>query len=452
MNKKILFLGVGGIGVSALAIAAKKLGADVDGYDSNPNKLTKRLEDLNISVFSSPSAVKAAGYDMVVYSSAILANHPLLSEARSHGVQCLQRAMFLAILMKGFSHSAAITGTHGKTTTSSILATLLCQLDKNSSFVVGGVVKYSDSNIQVNGTEKLVIEADESDASFLYLNPQSVIVTNIDLDHMSTYENSYENLLNNFSNFINKDSVENIYLCIDDKGCKDLISRRGSTNKNIVSYGFSEQAEIRIFDYQITAGGLASFKLLYNKEELDFTLLLPGRYNVQNATACIVSCLDFGFSYEDIKTILQGVAGVARRFDIYNKKISGHQVTLIDDYGHHPVEIANCIGAIRDKYPNKKIIHIFQPHRYTRNRDLLNDWPQALSLADILVLLPTYSAGEQVILGAESKDIVQEGLECIIADSFDHAIYFLEKLVDEDTIVLVQGAGDVTNLVGMIGE
>lgn len=451
MNKKILFLGVGGIGVSALAIAANKLGAEVSGYDSSPNKLTKKLENLGIAISSSPSEVDVASFDMIVYSSAILDNHPLLSEARNLGIQCLQRAMFLAILMKDFKHSIAVTGTHGKTTTSSILATLLCQLDKASSFVVGGVVKYTDSNIEVNGANKLVIEADESDASFLHLNPNSVIVTNIDLDHMSTYKNSYENLLEKFAEFLSKESVQTVYLCIDDKGCKDLLEKYTFNDKKFVSYGFSKEADVQITNYNIMDSGDTCFNISYKNESLYFKIQLPGKYNVQNAVACITSCLDLGFEYYDIKPALEKVAGVARRFDIYNKKIAGHNVQVIDDYGHHPAEITSCLGAVRDKYPNKKIIHVFQPHRYTRNRDLLNEWTEALSLANLLIILPTYSAGEEVIKGAESQDISKKVSNHIMADSFDHAIYFLEKLVDENTVVLVQGAGDITNIVEMIG-
>ena len=451
MNKKILFLGVGGIGVSALAIAAKRLGADVAGYDSIPNKLTAKLQTLGIAIFTSPNGVDVANYDIVVYSNAIPNNHPLLSQARTLGIQCLQRAMFLAILMKDFSYSLAVTGTHGKTTTSSILATLLCQLDKHSSFVVGGVVKHVDSNIQINGTDKLVIEADESDASFLYLSPQVAIVTNVDLDHMATYKNSYQNLLENFANFINKESVKSIYICADDQGCRDLLAKYTLTDKNITSYGFSGDADVQIYDYHI-ADEITHFKIIYKGDELSFKLQLPGRYNVQNATACIIACLDLGFKYEDINNALITVAGVARRFDIYTKIISGYQVAVIDDYGHHPVEVANSISAVRDRYPNKKIIHVFQPHRYTRNRDLIKDWPKALALADQLILLPTYSAGEQVIKGAESQDIAKELSQYLLSDSFDHAIYFLEELANDDTVILVQGAGDVTNLVEMLGE
>lgn len=452
MNKKILFLGVGGIGVSALAIAADKLGASVSGYDSSPNKLTKKLQNLGINIFSSPSGVDVTSFDMVVYSSAILDSHPLLSEARNLGVQCLQRAMFLAILMKDFRHGVAVTGTHGKTTTSSILATLLCHLDKSSSFVVGGVVKHAGSNIEVNGADRLVIEADESDASFLYLNPNSVIVTNIDLDHMTTYKNSYENLLESFAEFLKKDSVQNVYLCIDDKGCRDLLAKYSFVNKKLITYAFSQDADVRISNYEIKESIGTCFSIAYEHNKLDFRLQLPGKYNVQNATACIVACLDFGFKYHQISQALEGVAGVARRFDIYSKKISEYSVQVIDDYGHHPAEITNCIEAVRDKYPGKKIIHVFQPHRYSRNRDLLNDWTKAFSLSDLLIILPTYSAGEDVIKGAESQDIAKKVANHIIADSFDHAIYFLEKLVDENTVVLVQGAGDVTNIVEMIGE
>ncbi|AJC48341.1 UDP-N-acetylmuramate--L-alanine ligase [Allofrancisella guangzhouensis] len=451
MDKKILFLGVGGIGVSALAIAAKKLGAIVAGYDSKPSKLTIRLESLGVKVFSTPSEVRIKDYDMVVYSSAITDKHPLLAKALQLNIHCLHRAMFLAILMQDFKYSIAITGTHGKTTTSSVLATLLQQLNPTSSFVVGGVVKHTNSNIEINGTDDLIIEADESDASFLHLNPTSIIVTNIDKDHMATYKNSYDNLLKNFYVFLFKQSVEIIYLCIDDKGCQDLLGKYSFEGKKITTYGFSNDADVKILTYQIE-DNLTKFSIYYKQLKLDFCTSLPGRYNVLNTTAGVVSCLDLGFKYDQIKKALEQVAGVARRFDTYTKTILSYTVQVIDDYGHHPVEVTNCLSAVKDKYPDKKIIHIFQPHRYSRNRDLFEDWPKALAVADKLILLPTYSAGEDIIYGATSLDLSKQLSNCILVEDFNQAISALKNVIDENSIVLVQGAGDVTNLVEMLGE
>jgi UDP-N-acetylmuramate--alanine ligase len=451
LNKKILFLGVGGIGVSALAIAAKKLGAVVVGYDSKPNKLTAKLESLGIDIFSSPSEVDVANFSMIVYSSAIPSSHQLLSKANELGVECLQRASFLAILMEDFKQSIAITGTHGKTTTSSVLATLLSKLDPTSSFVVGGLVKHTNSNIEINGTSKLVIEADESDASFLHLNPCTAIVTNINLDHMGTYKNSYDNLLENFYSFLSKSSVKNAYICIDNKGCQDLLSDNNLSNKNIVTYGFSDDANVRVVSYNPTQD-FTNFNIIYQDKEMTFTTRLPGKYNVLNITACIAVCLDLGFSYESINTDLYDVEGVARRFDIYTKTIANHTVQVIDDYGHHPVEVTNCLSAVKDKYPKKKIIHIFQPHRYSRNRDLFDDWTKALAIADYLILLPTYSAGEEIISGATSDTMAETLTNYTLAESFDEAIYQLEQLVNKDSVVLVQGAGDVTNILEMLND
>jgi UDP-N-acetylmuramate--alanine ligase len=270
---------------------------------------------------------------------------------------------------------------------------------------------------------------------------------------MSTYENNYENLLAKFSDFILKDSVNNIYMCIDDKGCQDLLEKYPlKSNKNVVLYGFSSQSDAQIINYHIGNDGLTNFQICYKNIKYDFAMMLPGKYNVQNATACIINCFDFGFTYADIKEALFRVKGVARRFDVYNKKILGYLITVVDDYGHHPTEVTNCLEAIRERYPDKKIIHVFQPHRYTRNRDLLDDWFHALSISDRLILLPTYSAGESVIKGAESQDIAAGLANCTFADSFDHAIYFIEKYLDKDSIILIQGAGDVTNLVEMVGE
>ena len=451
LNKKILFLGVGGIGVSALAIAAKKLGAIVTGYDSKPNKLTVKLKSFNMDIFSNPSEVDVANFSMIVYSSAISDSHPLLSKARELRVQCLQRASFLAILMEDFKQSIAVTGTHGKTTTSSVLATLLSKLDPSSSFVVGGLVKHTNSNIEINGTNRLVIEADESDASFLHLNPSIAIVTNIDLDHMDTYKNSYDNLIANFNSFLSKASIEDVYICIDDKGCQDLLSNHNLSNKNIVTYGFSEDANVRIIDYNATQNQ-TNFTIIYAGQKLAFVTSLPGRYNIQNITACIAICLDLGFSYESIGEALCSVEGVVRRFDVYTKTIVNHKVQVVDDYGHHPVEVTNCLSAVRDKYPDKKIIHIFQPHRYSRNRDLFDDWTKALAIADKLILLPTYSAGEEIIDSATSTAIAKTLTGCTLVESFDEAIHQLEQNISDDTVVLIQGAGDITNIVEMLND
>lgn len=451
MNKKILFLGVGGIGVSALAIAAKYLGAIVAGYDSKPNKLTTKLKSLDIDIFSSPSEVDVANYSMIVYSSAIPDSHPLLSTGRHLQIKCIQRASFLAILMQDFSQSIAVTGTHGKTTTSSILATLLSKLDPSSSFVVGGLVKHTNSNIEVNGTSKLIIEADESDASFLQLNPCTVIITNIDLDHMDTYKDCYDNLIENFFSFLSKPSVKKAYICIDDDGCQDLLLRNDLSSKIVVTYGFDVDADVRVTNYNVNEQQ-TDFSIVYNNEELAFTTKLPGKYNVLNITACIANCVDLGFSYQAIKDVLCDVDGVARRFDIYTKTLLNHKVHVIDDYGHHPVEVINCLSAVKDKYPNKKIVHVFQPHRYSRNRDLFPDWVQALAIADKLILLPTYSAGEEIIEGATSQAIARNLTNCSLVESFDEAIYQLEQNIDEETVVLIQGAGDVTNIIEMLND
>lgn len=451
LNKQILFLGVGGIGVSALAIAAKRLGANVVGYDSKPNDLTIKLENLGIEIFSNSNEIDVKDYSLVVYSTAIVETHILLAKARQLNIMCLQRASFLAILMKDFKHSIAVTGTHGKTTTSSVLATLMIKLDSKSSFVVGGVVKHTNSNIEVNGSDKLVIEADESDASFLQLEPTTAIVTNIDLDHMETYKNNYDHLLENFYNFITKKAVKDIYLCVDDKGCENIINKYSFDDKNIITYGFSDKADLQIFDYKVL-NAKSYFSIRYKSKILEFSTLLPGRYNVLNVAVCIACCLDFGFSYQDIKEALETVAGVNRRFDTYKKTISGVKTIVIDDYGHHPVEVTNSISAVRDLYPNKKIIHVFQPHRYSRNKDLFEDWQQALQIADQLILLPTYSAGENIVAGATSVDMAKNISTAKVVDDFNEAISLLEQIIDDDSVVLVQGAGDITNLVGMLSD
>lgn len=441
---------MGGIGVSALAFIAKKLGAIVTGYDSNPNELTTKLESSGIDIFSNPDEISVANFDMVVYSSAIPANHPLLLKAYQLSIECLQRASFLAILMEDFSQSIAITGTHGKTTTSSVLATLLSKLDLTSSFVVGGLVKHTNSNIEINGTNRLVIEADESDASFLYLNPTTAVITNIDLDHMKTYENNYNHLLESFYSFLSKKSIQKIYICIDDKGCQDLLAKYSFDGKDVITYGFSAKADMQVVDYSIDNLGMTNFKVYYKGSCLGFETSLPGKYNVLNITACIALCLDLGFDYFCIKKSLYNVEGVARRFDIYTKTIVKHTVQVIDDYGHHPVEVTSCLEAVKDKYPDKEIIHIFQPHRYSRNSDLFADWVKALAIPAKLILLPTYSAGEATIAGATSSTIAKNLTNCILVKNFDEAIYQLQQSITDDSVVLIQGAGDVTNIVEML--
>lgn len=450
MSKRILFLGVGGIGVSALAFAAKNLGFEVSGYDLKSNDLTSRLESLGANIFSDFDDIKVSNYDMIVYSSAFPTTHHIITEAQKLNTKCLQRAMFLAILMDDFSHSIAVTGTHGKTTTSSILATMLSSLDPSSSFVVGGEVKHSESNMEINGTDKLVLEADESDASFLYLNPQSAIITNIDLDHMSTYQNSYDTLLDNFYNFASKESIESLYICIDDSGCKDLLSKY-SLDKNIITYGFAKDSDAVIDDYRIE-GSSAHFSISCRGNNIGLSTLLPGNHNVLNAAVCVVKCLDLGFKISDIQQSLATVEGVKRRFDIYKKTINGINTTVVDDYGHHPAEVECCLSAMKDRFPGKDIIHIFQPHRYSRNRDLFDDWIRVLNNVDKLILMPTYAASEEHDESASSKELAKHLPKCTVVTSFDEAIIEIEKIIDSNSVVLTQGAGDITNLVGMLDD
>ncbi|APC97117.1 UDP-N-acetylmuramate--L-alanine ligase [Francisella frigiditurris] len=453
MKKRILFLGVGGIGVSALAIAAKKLGAEVSGYDTKPSKITAKLVQKGINLYLSLDQVVVENYDMLVFSSAVSQKNPLILKAKELNIPTLQRAMFLAVLMKDFKQSIAVTGTHGKTTVSSVLATLLHHLDSKSSFVVGGIVKATGSNIEINGSGFLVLEADESDASFLHLKPQASIVTNIDLDHMATYNNSYENLLENFYEFLNKSSIETIFLCIDDKGCQDLLSKYSQLHsKKVITYGFSKEADINILAYEIK-DNFNCFKVKFpSGEKLNFKTILPGKYNALNCSVAIACCKELGFDLKSLQTLLPEVQGVGRRFDIYKININEINIDAIDDYGHHPVEVSSCLQAVKDKYPNKKIIHIFQPHRYSRNKDLFDSWKAVLSTADNLFLLPTYAAGEEEILGATSKDLAEGLSNCLLVNDFEHVKEELKNIVDENSVILIQGAGDVTNLIDLLSN
>ena len=445
MKKNILFLGVGGIGVSALALAAKKLGASVTGYDLKSSKLTQKLESHQIDIVSDIDNIDATDFDMVVYSSAIPLHNSVLAQARHDGIPILQRAMFLAELMKDFSQNIAITGTHGKTTTSSILASLLYKLDSSSSFVIGGMVKATNTNIETRGTGTLVLEADESDASFLYLEPEVAIVTNIDLDHMSTYKNSYNVLLENFYAFLSKECVETIIICIDDKGCRDLLSKYDLSNKNVISYGFSIEADVQVSNYEVRDS-----QSTFDINSKSFSTKLPGKYNVLNAVASIISCKELGFDAMSIANELTNVAGVSRRFDIHNITINNVNVDVVDDYGHHPVEVSSCLQAVRDRYPGKEIIHVFQPHRYSRNRDLFADWKKALQNSDKLLLLPTYSAGEDEIVGFTSEDMAKGLTNCELIANLESAKQKLKNIINQKSVVLVQGAGDVTNLIELL--
>ena len=449
-NKKILFLGVGGIGVSALALASKINGANVTGFDGKKTNLTDKLSQNGINLIFDIELIDSNDFDIIVYSSAIPLSNNIIISAKKHNKIVLQRAQFLAILMEEFKNTIAISGTHGKTTTSSILATLLYNLTNDSSFIIGGIVKAVNSNINIQGNNNLVIEADESDASFLHLKPTSTIITNIDLDHMATYGNNYKNLLNSFYKFINQDSItQATFLCIDDKGCNDLLKNYDLTNKNIITYGFSQKSDVQILKYSVK-NNYSYFEIKFsNGLKKSFSSKFVGKHNALNICACIAYCYYLGFELDNIKNVLKNIDGVCRRFDEHNININSKNITFIDDYGHHPVEVKCTLEAIFDKYPNKEIIHIFQPHRYSRNKDFFQEWLEILSLSNKLILLPTFSAGEKKIEGFTSLDIANK-LNCDFVENFEIAINKIKQSLNDNSIVLIQGAGDVTNLIQMI--
>ncbi len=408
--KRLHFIGIGGSGMSGIAEVLINLGYSVSGSDLSANAAVKRLQSLGATIVVGHAAGNIAGADVVVTSSAVKADNPEVVAAKAAHVPVVPRAMMLAELMR-FKQGIAIAGTHGKTTTTSLISHVLAEAGLDPTVVIGGRLNSIGSNAKLGSGEYLVAEADESDASFLYLQPIMAVVTNIDQDHMETYEHDFAKLKSAFVEFLEHLPFYGLaVVCADDANVQEIIPR---LTKPVRTYGFNEGAELRAVNV-VAADGRMHFTATSarDKKVLDCELNLAGTHNVLNALSAIAIAREIGIDDNVIARALSTFGGVGRRFQRYGEIECGTgkdagSFTLIDDYGHHPAEMAAVLAAARGAFPNRRILLAFQPHRYTRTRDLFEDFVKVLSTADAVVLADVYPAGEAPIVAADGRALMR---------------------------------------------
>ena len=425
-------------------------GYRVSGSDLKESTVTAHLRDCGVRIAIGHGAVNAESADVVVVSTAVDQSNPEIAWAREHRVPVVRRAEMLAELMR-FRHGIAVAGTHGKTTTTSLTATLLAEGGLDPTFVIGGKLTSAGTNARLGEGDYLVAEADESDASFLHLQPMVSIVTNIDADHMATYAGDFARLKDTFVEFLHNLPFYGLaVLCLDDDNVRGLLPR---VQRQFVSYGFSDDADYRISDF-VQEGGEIRFTALRPEgyAPLAVRLAMPGEHNAQNALAAIAVATDAGVADDAILRGLAGFAGVGRRFQVHGEFPLPHgqqgRVMLVDDYGHHPREVEMVIRAVRAGWPKRRLVMVYQPHRYSRTHDLYEDFVRVLSGVDLLLLLDVYSAGETPIPGAEGRTLAgsirQRGqVDPLFAEGKGELPRLLSNVLRDGDILITQGAGDV---------
>lgn len=448
--KRIHFIGIGGSGMCGIAEVLLNQGYEISGSDISESVTTRHLEKLGATVFLGHRASNVEKANVIVVSSAINEENPEIIAARQKRIPVVPRAEMLAEIMR-FRHGIAIAGTHGKTTTTSLIASILASGGMDPTFVIGGRLNSAGTNAKLGGSRYLVAEADESDASFLHLTPMVSVVTNIEADHMHTYGGDFERLKQTFVDFLhNLPFYGSAVMCIDDPVVAELTS---SVSRAVITYGFSKDADVRAENVR-QSGMKTAFTVIRpgDRPDLDVELQMPGEHNVLNALAAIAVATDEGVSDDAIRSALASFQGVGRRFQIQGDYlIDGHSVMLVDDYGHHPSEVGVTIKAIRDGWPEKRLVMIFQPHRYSRTSDLYDDFVRVLSEVDLLIMLDVYAAGEKPIPGADTRSLCRSirqrsDLDPVYVEDPSELPEVLVKLLTEDDIVVTQGAGNVGQL------
>lgn len=443
--KHIHFVGIGGAGMGGIAEVLLHEGYKISGSDLQQNGMTKHLTKLGVKIFYGQKAENVQGADVVVRSTAVTDQNPELLAAREARIPIVPRAQMLAELMR-CRYGIAVAGTHGKTTTTSLIASVLTEAGLDPTFVIGGLLNRAGSNARLGTSQFLVAEADESDASFLYLKPIMGVVTNIDADHMETYGGDFSRLQKTFVEFLHHLPFYGLaVMCLDDPNVKECLPQ---ISRPIVTYGFNEAADIYATNYR--QEGLKSFFTVYrrNAPPLDIELNLGGHHNVLNALACIAIATELNIASAFIVKALAEFSGVGRRLEVFGEiAIEKKHVLVIDDYGHHPREITSTLEAIRGAWPNRRLVMAYQPHRYTRTRDLFKDFTHVLSTVDKLLLLEIYSAGEKPIEGIHSSAlctaIEQHGKAPILVPHISQLNEAIKNVIEEGDLLLLQGAGDI---------
>lgn len=446
--KHVHFVGIGGVGMAGIAEVLLRQGYTVSGSDLSENALTQWLKVMGAIIYRGHVAENIKDADVIVRSSAVSLENPELVAARQSRIPIVQRAEMLGELMR-FRYGIAIAGTHGKTTTTSLVTSILAEAGLDPTFVIGGRLNSVGSNARLGRGHYLVAEADESDASFLYLKPMTSIITNIDQDHMSTYGNSFEKLKETFTQFIQRLPFYGLaVVCIDDPIVREILP---TLSRPILTYGLTSEADVYTEGYtQLGMQTQFTVNRTKGKPPVTVTLNLPGRHNVLNALAAIAVASELNVPDHAIQEALFHFAGIGRRFQVYGDYglAAGGEITLVDDYGHHPREIAATLQAARESWPDRRIVMVYQPHRYTRTRDLFNEFCEVLALPDQLILLDVYSAGETAIDGADSNALAASiqaasNVKPLMVDNHQALPQLLQKELRAGDVVLTQGAGNI---------
>ena len=450
------FVGIGGAGMCGIAEVLLNQGYRISGSDLRQSAVTERLQTLGAEIFIGHQASNVEDADVLVVSTAIDAENPEIRAALERRIPVVRRAEMLAELMR-FRHGIAVAGTHGKTTTTSMVTSVLAEAGLDPTFVIGGKLNSAGTNARLGASRYLVAEADESDASFLHLQPMVSIVTNIDADHMSTYGGDFEKLKTTFIEFLHNLPFYGLaVVCIDDDVIRELLPR---ISRQTITYGFADDADYRAVDLK-QQGLFTHFTVVRpaGRAPLDITLRMPGRHNVLNALATIAVADDEGVADQDIVAALEKFAGVGRRFTVLGEyPFGGRDVMLVDDYGHHPRELEVTIDAIRKGFPERRLVMVFQPHRYSRTRDLYEDFVRVLSGADVLLLMDVYPAGEKVIAGADGRSLCgsirQRGhVDPVFIERDESLEKPLKNLLRPGDLLLLQGAGDIGSLAQSLSQ
>ncbi len=445
--KHIHFVGIGGAGMCGIAEVLKNQGYKVSGSDIKASKTTAQLEENGIKVHIGHAEENIKGANVLVVSTAIDTENLEIKAAIEHRIPVVRRAEMLGELMR-YRHGIAVAGTHGKTTTTSLVTCMLAEENMDPTYVIGGLLNRTGVNAALGASRYIVAEADESDASFLFLEPMAAIVTNIDADHMDTYGGSFDVLKDTFIQFLQKLPFYGLaVVCGDDANIREIMPRIG---RPVLTYGFEEDNDIRAVDVE-QIGMQSHFTVLRkNKEPLRLTMNMPGMHNILNALAAIGIATDEGVSDAAISRALESFSGVGRRFQIQGEfEHDNGTVKLVDDYGHHPKEVEATIKAARASHPDRRLVMLFQPHRYSRTRDCFDDFVDVLSQVDQLLLLEVYAAGEKPIVGADSRSLARSirlrgEVEPILIDPVEGNLQnVIQKVLQANDLLLTQGAGNV---------
>jgi UDP-N-acetylmuramate--alanine ligase len=443
----IHFVGIGGSGMGGIAEVLINLGYQVQGSDLKANPVTERLAQRGARIAIGHVKENVEGADVVVTSSAVAVQNPEVQAARERRIPVVPRAEMLGELMR-FRYSIAIAGTHGKTTTTSLVASILAEGGEDPTFVIGGRLKSADSNARLGAGRYLVAEADESDASFTHLQPMISIVTNIDNDHLVTHDGDFERLKQSFVDFLHNLPFYGLaVLCLDDPHVRSILSRVG---RPVVTYALESEADVRAVN--IRRDGLQThFDVARPGKEslLPVTVNLPGTHNVLNSLAAIAVATELDVDDGAIQRALAGFQGIDRRLQhVGDVETGAGRITIVDDYGHHPTEVAATLEALRQGYPNRRLVLAFQPHRYTRTHDLIDDFAKVLSSADVLLVTEVYAAGESPITGADGRAICRAvrgrgHVEPIFVEKVEELALALRDVIDKDDLVVTMGAGNI---------